>query len=137
MQPLLGVIIWNMSMHKQPCKAACTQPCETQCRPTQPGNTTTGSSHSHGPHRTAPGKPRTEAHLFTKRSQRQPQPWAPLHRTRKTQDCSPLLYQAKPAPAPAPASELGTRKPLLLERKVLYLYLYLYIYIYHYHFFLF
>ena len=102
MQPLWGVIIWSMSIHKQPCKAACKQPCETPCghaqdtrairtAPTResPENATARSSPSHG-HRTRTRTPQPQP---AQRHQKTPATATPPPiGTEKSWGCSPLTY---------------------------------------------
>ena len=87
MQPLWGVIIWSMSIHKQPCNAACKQPCAHDAgirKQSSPRPSHQPSHHPSHPHRTAPEKSSTAAH----RLQPQPQPSAPAtspsHRHRRS-----------------------------------------------------
>ena len=95
-------VIWSMSIHKQPCKAACKQPCETPCghaqdtrairtAPTResPENATARSSPSHG-HRTRTRTPQPQpAH----RHQKTPATaTTPPTGTERSWGCSPLTY---------------------------------------------
>ena len=49
MQPLLGIIIWPMSIQKQPCTAACIQECATQCMHLSPDSTIRNAPHQPSP----------------------------------------------------------------------------------------
>ena len=103
MQPLWGAIIWSMSIHKQPCKAACKQPCETPCGHAQdtpairtapaqesPENATARSSPSHG-HRTRTRTPQPQPdHRHQKTPATATTP--PTTGTEKSRRCSPLTY---------------------------------------------
>ena len=49
MQPLLGIIIWPMSIQKQPCTTACKQKCPTQCMQISPDSTIRNAPHQPSP----------------------------------------------------------------------------------------
>ena len=49
MQPLLGIIIWHISMQKQPCAPACIQECATQCMQLSPDSTIRNAPHQPSP----------------------------------------------------------------------------------------
>ena len=49
MQPLLGIIIWHISMQKQPCTKACIQTCATQCMQLSPDSTIRNTPHHPSP----------------------------------------------------------------------------------------
>ena len=95
MQPLWGVIIWSMSIHKQPCKAACKQPCETPCGHAQDTRAIRWHPHEKAqkmqPHDPAPAMgtapaPEHPSHsqpTGTRKPQPQPQPHPPTPKNPK------------------------------------------------------
>ena len=87
MQPLLGIIIWPMSIQKQPCTAACKQKCATQCMQI---------SRNPNPH--APSRPRSIAE--------QPQEYHPRHQHQPV-DSTIRNAPHQPSPQP-PATSHGT-----------------------------
>ena len=120
MQPLLGVIMWNINMHKPPCKA-CQQTCAAQCKHTQPQAPPTDIGPT-TPHQRSPVlQPQPQPQPATQ-PQRQPQPLSP-HPHQESRYSSPLLYYANPAPAPAtakppaPAPEIPLLKPNCIDEK--------------------
>ena len=121
MQPLLGIIIWPMSIHKQPCTAACKQKCATQCMQISPDSNIrnaphqpspqppatshgTGTSHrpSHQPPAMAPAPPKCPRY-YPQNTANSPTPrhtashsHPTRHRHRKPQRPNPLLiYESK------------------------------------------
>ena len=104
MQLLLGVIIWSMSIHKQPCKAACKQPCATQFMHISRSPT----PHPPNSHRSTAKQPQECHHsplpqppdstIRTAPHQPSPQPPATSHGT----GTSPHPSHQPPAMAPAP-----------------------------------
>ena len=87
LQPLLGIIIWPMSIQKQPCTAACKQKCATQCMQI---------SRNPNPH--APCRPHSIAE--------QPQEYHPRHQ-HQPPDSTIRNAPHQPSPQP-PATSHGT-----------------------------
>ena len=106
MQPLLGIIIWPMSIHKQSCTAACKQKCATQCMQISPD-----SNIRNAPHQPSPQPPATSHGTGTAKV---PQ----ILPTEYSQQPHAQAYSQPQPPHTAPAPKIPNIKPNSLPNKV-------------------